>query len=297
MTQSSGPCGGAAADRRSQACARSKILHLAASTIGAILIVLACTVARAGDLGRADPSIFDRIGSLRNGDFDRPAPGPFDGILPKQFTLGPVTRFSVNPLTDAEEELRNRAYDLLRLPQRREEWKLILASARVAKALPWSILSIEPTAYGNMLVGMPFRSEVGRYSRLMDDVISDTMLIGPFTSVACWVIDMDCKRERSLPFVSDLTEWEFANAEGRVLENRLVIDWVKYSLRERVWSYRHAVERLVIASPSPMAADAERAIDRLRIQIDALDSQLSRCAAAALARQSAPPPRRVISKD
>jgi hypothetical protein len=278
--------------------ANKRIVHILAPAIGATLIVLACA-ARAGngDFGRTGPSIFDRIGSLRNGDFDRPAPGPFDGLLPKQLTLGPAIRVPGNPLTDAEEELRNRAYDLIRLPQRREKWKLILASARVAKALPWSIASIDPTAYGNMLVGMPFRSEVGRYSRLMDDVISDTMLIGPFTSVACWVIDMDCKRERSLPFVVGLTVTEFADAEGRIVENRLVIDWVKYSLLERAWSYRYAVERLVIASPSPMAVDAERSIDRLRAQIDIMDSQLSRCADAALASQTVPPPAQVIRKD
>jgi hypothetical protein len=273
-----------------------KILHVIGSMLGVILIVLPCaSPAGAGDFGRGELSIFDKIGSQRNGDFDRPVPGPLDGLVPKQFTLGPVTGLSADPLTDAEEELRTRAYDLLRLPQRREEWKLILASARVARALPWSILSIEPTAYGNMLVGMPFRSEVGRYSRLMDDVISDTMLIGQFTSVACWVIDMDCKRERSLPFVAGLTELELADAQGRVLENRLVIDWVRYSLRERTWSYRYAVERLVIASPSPMATNAEQAIDRLRVQIDALDAQLARCSAAAIARQA--PPHRVITKD
>ena len=276
--------------------ANKQIVRTLASAIGAALIMLAWS-ARAGngDFGRTGPSIFDTIGSLRNGDFDRPAPGPFDGLLPKQLALGPVIRVPGNPLTDAEEELRNRAYDLIRLPQRREKWKLILASARVAKALPWSIASIDPTAYGDMLVGMPFRSEVGRYSRLMDDVISDTMLIGPFTSVACWVIDMDCKRERSLPFVLGLTETELADAEGRVLENRLVIDWVKHSLLERAGSYRYAVERLVIASPSPMAVNTERAIDRLRAQIDVMDSQLSRCADAALARQAVPA--QVIRKD
>src|ERR1700681_4773592 len=76
----------------------------------------------AGDLGRSDRSFFDKIGALRNGDFDRPAPSIFDGLLPQQLTLGPGTRIPGDPLTDAEEELRNRSYELLRLPQRREEW-------------------------------------------------------------------------------------------------------------------------------------------------------------------------------
>ena len=34
----------------------------------------------------------------------------------------------------------------------------------------------------------------------------DSML--PFLAVACWVIDMDVKRERSLAYVDGLTEWE-----------------------------------------------------------------------------------------
>jgi hypothetical protein len=265
---------------------------------GPILVVLACLIgtAAAGDLGRPEPSIFDKLGALRNGDFDRPAPSIFDGLLPQQLILGPVTRIPGNPLTDAEEELRNRAYDLLRLPQRREEWKLILASARVAKALPPSILSVDRTAYGNMLVGMPFRSEAGRYSRLRDDVISDTMLIGPFTSVACFVFDMDAKRERSLQYVAGLTEGELADAEGRIVENRLVVSWVEQSLAARAWSYRYAVERLVIASPSPLAVEAERAIARLSAQIAGIGPRLSGCAAGAAVRGAGPDPHRVITK-
>jgi hypothetical protein len=272
--------------------------RIPASFVRPILVLLACPIVTvaAGDLGRPEPTIFDKLGAFRNGDFDRPAPSIFDGLLPKQLILGPVTRIPGDPLTDAEEELRNRAYDLLRLPQRREQWKLILASARVAKALPPSILSVDRTAYGDMLVGLPFRSEAGRYSRLLDDVISDTMLIGPFTSVACFVFDMDVKRERSLQYVAGLTEGERADAEGRIVENRLVVTWVEQSLAGRAWSYRYAVERLVIASPSPFAVEAERAIDRLRAQIAAVGPQLLRCAAGGIAREAGPGPYRLITK-
>jgi hypothetical protein len=238
--------------------------------------------AAAGDLGRSEPSIFDKIGSLRPGDFDRPMPPVLDGLLPKQLTLGPVTRVPGDPLTDAEEELRNRAYDLIRLPQRREEWKLILASARVAKALPPSVLWFDRKAYGSMLVGLPFRSEAGRYGRLLDDVASDMMLVGPFVVVACYVTDMDIRRGRSLAHVEGLTEWERDDALGRITENRMVIDWVRHSLQERHWSYRYAVERLVIASPSPAAVEAERLIERFRLQIADVQAQLAHCAGAQL---------------
>jgi hypothetical protein len=127
-------------------------------------------------------------------------------------------------------------------------------------------------------------------------VISDSMLIGPFASVACFVFDMDVKRERSLQYVAGLTEGEWADAEGRILENRLVVSWVEQSLAERTWSYRYAVERLVIASPSPLAVEAERAIDRLRALIITIGPQLSRCAAIGVVHEVSPAPRRPITK-
>jgi len=236
----------------------------------------------AGDLGRSDLSIFDKIGSLWNGDFDRPRPPMLDGILPKQMILGQVTRIPGDPLTDAEEELRDRAYDLIRLPQRREEWKVILASAKVARALPPSVLWFDRKAYGTMLVALSFRSEAGRYGRLLDDIASDMVLFGPFLTVACWVIDMDIKRERSLAYVGGLTESERDDALGRILENRMVIGWVRRSLDDRLWSYRYAAERLVIASPSPAAIEAERMIDRYRLAVAGADAQLAHCAGAQL---------------
>lgn len=231
----------------------------------------------AGDLGRPDPSFLDKIGSLWNGDFDRPRPSLLDGLLPRQLTLGPVTRIPGDPLTDAEEELRDRAYDLIRLPQRREEWKLILASARVARALPPSVLQFDAKAYGNMLVGLPFRSEAGRYGRLLDDIASDMVLFGPFLAVACRVIDMDVKRERSLAYVEGLTKDERDDALGRIAENRMIIGWVRRSLDERHWSYRYAAERLVIASPSPAAIEIERMIARYRLQVAEFAAQLDQC--------------------
>jgi hypothetical protein len=269
-----------------------------AHALGVIAAVLAgpMAAATAGDLGRSEPSFFQKLGAPRDGNFGRPGPSVFDGLLPNQLTLGPVTRVPGDPLTDAEEELRNRAYDLIRLPQRREEWKLILASARVAKLLPPSLLAFDRAAYGNMLVGLPFRSETGRYSRLLEDVIGDSMLIGPFMAVACLVFDMDAKRERSLPYVAGLTEGERADAEARVIENRLVVTWVERSLEQRAWSYRYAAERLVIASPSPMAIEAERAIDRLRAQIAGVEAYLTPCGGGTAVVLQASPPRRLITK-
>jgi hypothetical protein len=50
-------------------------------------------------------------------------------------------------------------------------------------------------------------------------------------------------------------------------ENRAIVRWVQESLRERAASYRLALERLVIAAPAPVAAEAERAIILLEQRI------------------------------
>ena len=76
--------------------------------------------------------------------------------------------------------------------------------------------------------------------------------------VARRVTDMDRKREKSLQFITDITPLERANATARMMENSLIARWVHQSLMERSYAYRYALERLVISSPSPMAAEAER---------------------------------------
>ena len=51
------------------------------------------------------------------------------------------------------------------------------------------------------------------------------------------------------------------------VENALIVSMVRAHLDRRVISYRIALERLVIMTPSPQAVDAERALNQLRGQI------------------------------
>ena len=76
--------------------------------------------------------------------------------------------------------------------------------------------------------------------------------------VARRIADLDLKRERSLPHVSRLTEAELLNAKRRVRENMMFIAEVHHVMIERAVMYRTALERLVIALPSPLAVEAER---------------------------------------
>ena len=78
---------------------------------------------------------------------------------------------------------------------------------------------------------------------------------------------MDKRRDKSLAYVSDLTAEERDNTINRMRENDGIVRWVQASLHERAASYQIALERLVIAAPSPMAVEAERSLTLLNQRI------------------------------
>jgi fructose-bisphosphate aldolase class 1 len=96
--------------------------------------------------------------------------------------------------------------------------------------------------------------------------------IEPFFATAARVVDIDRRRAEGLGLVagsSGLSEAEAANALNRNNENTAVIEWVCRSLYERAASYRYALERLVISTPSSRAADVELALNLLQSRIAA----------------------------
>ena len=117
----------------------------------------------------------------------------------------------------------------------------------------------------------------------------DGKLAGPFVAVACAVADLDLKREHSLAYVGELSDWEVGNAFGRIRENRLVTAWVHRALHWRLASYRYALERLVIAVPSVLAVEAERALTRFQVIVTQADPALARCAGAEFQAVAAAP--------
>jgi hypothetical protein len=247
---------------------------------------LALGPAIAGDLGRADPNFWD-------------------GLFPNQLYLGPVAPLSfppaniphsLYPLTDSEASLREQAFSILQPPQHREVWNTLVASFAQATAFPLDILRFDRYAYANMLIGMPYASEEARYSRLIDDAGSDYLLLGPFMITACRVLDMDAKRARSLAYVQGFTEFEIRNALARNNENRILIEGVEFTLNDRAWSYRYAVERLVVAVPSPLAVQAERAAARYAAQVAAIAPYLSQCVGPTAVVEHGPLPAPLITK-
>jgi hypothetical protein len=222
-------------------------------------------------------------GSAHAGDFGRPKPSLLEGLIPQQFWKGPVTGYSSYPFTDLEEELRDRSYVLIRPNEPRGKWNIYIAGFQIAHLLPPGFTSYDHTEYARMLLWTPARSEASSYNRLMEDMASDGRLIGPFAVVACAVADLDFKRQRSFTYVNELSESESGNAFGRIRESRMVTAWVQRALHWRAASYRHALERLVVAVPSPLAVEAERGLTRFQQIVSEADPALSRCAGAEFA--------------
>jgi hypothetical protein len=216
--------------------------------------------------------------SAHAGDFGRPKPSLLDGLFPRQFWYGPVTGKSSFPLTNLEEELRDRSYALIRPNEPRGNWNIYIAGFQIAHLLPPGFAEFDHTEYARMLLATLSRSEASSYNRLMEDMAGDGQLIGPFVKVACAIADLDLKRERSLVYVGELSEDEAANAFGRIKENRKVTEWVRRVLHGRLASYRYALERFVIAIPSPLAIEAERAHRRLQAIVLQADPALAQCA-------------------
>jgi hypothetical protein len=180
--------------------------------------------------------------------------------------MGPaVVRGPIDPpwkhqLTDEERRLRDLAYPLIEPPYDRQKWYSALGEFGAGhRDWPYP----DRSAYASRLFTTAYRSQTARYNRLIEDIRNDIIRLDPFFSMARYVVDMDHKRERSMGFVRGLTEEERVNTVTRIEENRNVVLWVQGSLQERAASYQVALERMVIAAPSPMAVEAERSLTLL----------------------------------
>jgi hypothetical protein len=167
-------------------------------------------------------------------------------------------------LTDDERLLRDLAYPLIDPPYDRNKWDSVLREFgynRQDRSYP------RPSEYASRLLTTAYRSQTARYNRLIEDIRSDVIRLDPFFATAHYVIDMDVKREKSLAYVANVTNDARASALQRIAENRAIVQWVEGSLQERAAAYKIALDRMVIAAPSPVAVEAERALTLLHQRI------------------------------
>jgi hypothetical protein len=211
-------------------------------------------------------AIFTFLGGCANYDFGEVHPvlvtdGIHDWIGRDSDGPNPVppSRFEY---TDDERTLRDLAYPLIEPPFDRQQWYSVAGEYGLYRTD-----SADHRRYYERLRSTWHRSPSSRYSQLIDDIRNDIARMSQFFETAGRVIDIDQKRLKSLSYVTALGKKERQNALRRIRENAHVVAIVQQSLSDRVASYRFALERLVIATPSPQAVEAERSINLLQNHI------------------------------
>jgi hypothetical protein len=92
----------------------------------------------------------------------------------------------------------------------------------------------------------------------MEDCRTDTARAGPFFAAALRVAVADAAREKAGAQMFHVVPLEHHAAMARVFENRMLINWVHRRFFDRLAGYKLAVDRLMLATPAPAAAEAAR---------------------------------------
>jgi hypothetical protein len=213
-------------------------------------------------------------GCALNGDFGRVRPDlvsdDMHAWVGREAVAGVGGRPSGFRLTDNERRLRDQAFALIQPPYDRNRWDSVLAEYGLKGPYPGT--PFDRTAYWVHLDVAERRSEASSYAQIVTDARNDVVRIESFFATAARVIDLDRKRAESLRYVagsSGLSVTEADDALSRNAENSAIVAWVCRSLMERTASYHYALERLVISTPSPNAAEVERSLTLLQTRIGA----------------------------
>jgi hypothetical protein len=179
------------------------------------------------------------------------------GGKPSEFTL-----------TDNERRLRDLGYALIQPSYDRNRWDS--AFAEYGLEGPRDGGPFDRTAYWTHLDIGQRSSEVSSYAQIVADARNDVVRLDPFFATAARVGEFDRRRAESLGHVAshaNVRDAEESNALRRNNENTAVVEWVCRSLKQRAISYRYALDRLVIRTPSSNAADVEVALVLLQTRI------------------------------
>jgi hypothetical protein len=172
-------------------------------------------------------------------------------------------------LTDDERALRDLAFPLIEPPYDRDRWDAVVYEYGTKQSFQRKLWAYDPAAYYRHLQATVYRSSTARYNQLIDDIRNDIVRIEPFFITARRVADLDRRRDASMAQIAGLSPAERVNAQARIGENSLTIAWVRNSLDQRCASYRFALERLAVAEPEFVAADADRLLTQLQQQVEA----------------------------
>jgi hypothetical protein len=207
-----------------------------------------------------------------SGDFDRPRPLVFgeDSTFGVPSALVEPTQ-SKFAFTDAEKRMRELAYPLLLPPDGGGWWELVPVDLSYVAVMADQGPPYDVQAYGTGLMTIPARSEVERYTQLIDAIADDMSRIDRFDATARRVLDGDHERLHNLSGVTGLTEAESNSARARVAENARIIKRVGVCLHLRAAAYRYAAQRLAIAVPSNLLSEVDRKLATYERRINPFD--------------------------
>jgi hypothetical protein len=209
------------------------------------------------------------LAGCANGDFGEVRPTLARDDVHDWLSLDAIAGRPATPstfeMTDDERELRDLAYPLIEPAYDRHQWYSVAGEYGAIGSDHRA--AFDRTAYTTRLLGDRYRSPSARYARLSDDIRNDTTRLPQFFETASRVLDIDQKRRKSLNYVSGLSADERNKALRRIYENTSLVSLVRAHLARRVSSYRFALERLVIMTPSSQAVDVEQALNNLRGEI------------------------------
>jgi len=209
------------------------------------------------------------LAGCANGDFQEVKPylvrDDIHDWVANDATFGAETWRSGFELTDDERQLRDLAFQLVQPSYDRHQW--------YSAAGEYGLIGrdergkFDVTAYATRLFATRQRSPSARYAQLIEDIRDDTTRLPQFFETATRVIAIDEKRRKSLAYISGLSAHERNEALRRNYENASIVSLVRTRLHQRVASYHFALERLVLMTPSPEAAQIELALNGLQEQI------------------------------
>jgi len=189
-----------------------------------------------GDFGRARPS------------FVHDTALPLAGDQTARFLWNqPVSAFNK---TDREVDLRDRAWAIV-VPPHADDWLGdLLVEGQRTRLLPEIDHRFDREAYYRRLRSDRFASSEARWNALLEDMREDTLLVAPFFAEASRVAADDRARLQALNPEAAGSVGLLKNAYARIDENARVIDWVARALRFRLASYRNAIDRMAVETPT-----------------------------------------------
>lgn len=197
--------------------------------------LLGCAAER-GDFGRIQPSTYTETVN--------PDAGRLIATLARGEVLSDFNK------TDREVSLRERAWPLVLPPHARDWFGDWLVEMQRTRVLPEIDSRYDVKAYYALLRRDPARSSETRWRRLVADMRADAALVGPFWTVAATVKGDDDRRMAAYDSHRDHPPKELTDLYARIDENARVVDWVWRAMRFRLKSYRHAIDRMEVETPT-----------------------------------------------